>query len=104
MKTSVKTAASALLLMVSGWSTERAFGADDHPTSAHSSSEVESNTVVDNNAVTDDYISHKSHPRPLRLAREAHPVLDRSGHTRIGKASFYAHMFAGRTMADGTPM
>jgi peptidoglycan lytic transglycosylase len=39
-----------------------------------------------------------------RLSPEAKPALDRSGHTRVGKASFYAKMFAGRTMADGTPM
>jgi len=30
--------------------------------------------------------------------------LDRSGRTRVGKASFYADKFAGRIMADGTPM
>ena len=34
----------------------------------------------------------------------ANPRLDRSGRTRVGKASFYADKFAGRTMADGTPM
>jgi rare lipoprotein A len=34
----------------------------------------------------------------------ANPSLDRSGRTRVGKASFYADKFAGRTMADGTPM
>jgi rare lipoprotein A len=32
------------------------------------------------------------------------PPLDRSGRPRIGKASFYAGHFTGRTMADGTPM
>ncbi|HEX6361832.1 MAG TPA: septal ring lytic transglycosylase RlpA family protein [Albitalea sp.] len=32
------------------------------------------------------------------------PVLDRSGKKRVGKASFYARKFFGRTMADGTPM
>ncbi|MGB6356250.1 MAG: septal ring lytic transglycosylase RlpA family protein [Steroidobacteraceae bacterium] len=32
------------------------------------------------------------------------PHLDRSGRARVGKASFYAHRFAGRKMADGTPM
>ena len=36
--------------------------------------------------------------------RVASQSLDRSGHTRIGKASFYAKMFNGRTMADGTRM
>jgi rare lipoprotein A len=41
---------------------------------------------------------------PERLSPEAKPALDRSGRTRTGKASFYAKMFAGRTMADGTPM
>jgi rare lipoprotein A len=30
--------------------------------------------------------------------------LDRSGRARVGKASFYAKQFAGKTMADGTPM
>lgn len=30
--------------------------------------------------------------------------LDRSGRQRIGKASFYAERYSGRTMADGTPM
>ena len=30
--------------------------------------------------------------------------LDRSGRKQVGKASFYARKFAGRKMADGTPM
>jgi rare lipoprotein A len=30
--------------------------------------------------------------------------LDRTGRKRVGKASFYARMFAGRKMADGTRM
>jgi rare lipoprotein A len=34
----------------------------------------------------------------------ANPELDRSGHARRGKASFYAPTFAGRKMADGTRM
>ena len=29
---------------------------------------------------------------------------DRSGHERVGKASFYARRFAGRKMANGKPM
>ncbi len=41
---------------------------------------------------------------PVRLSPEAKPALDRSGHTRVGKASFYAAMFNRRKMADGTPM
>jgi rare lipoprotein A len=32
------------------------------------------------------------------------PSADLSGHRRVGKASFYAKKFAGRKMADGTPM
>ncbi len=39
-----------------------------------------------------------------RLSPEAKPELDRSGHRRVGKASFYAKMFEGRKMADGTRM
>src|SRR5579862_7093536 len=42
--------------------------------------------------------------RPRRLSPEARPQLDRTGRTRFGKASFYAPMFAGRKMADGTRM
>jgi rare lipoprotein A len=41
---------------------------------------------------------------PIHEAVVAHPVLDRSGHKRRGKASFYAGKFAGRKMADGTIM
>lgn len=33
-----------------------------------------------------------------------HGKLDRSGRAKVGKASFYARRFAGRKMADGTPM
>ena len=35
---------------------------------------------------------------------EPKPQLDRSGHKRVGEASFYAQKFAGRKMADGVPM
>jgi rare lipoprotein A len=31
-------------------------------------------------------------------------ALDRSGNTQVGKASFYASRYSGRTMADGKPM
>jgi rare lipoprotein A len=41
---------------------------------------------------------------PARLAVIAKPTLDRSGKRRIGKASFYARMFAGRKMANGNIM
>jgi rare lipoprotein A len=41
---------------------------------------------------------------PIHEPVVAHPPLDRSGHTRRGKASFYARKFAGRKMADGTVM
>ena len=36
--------------------------------------------------------------------RSAPPRQDRSGHKRVGVASYYAHRFAGRKMADGAPM
>jgi rare lipoprotein A len=43
--------------------------------------------------------------RPVRQPTpHAKPKLDVSGRTRVGKASFYAGKFRGRTMADGTPM
>jgi rare lipoprotein A len=45
-----------------------------------------------------------SPPPAVQPARSPIPQPDRSGHTRIGIASFYAAWFAGREMADGTPM
>jgi rare lipoprotein A len=46
----------------------------------------------------------RSRQRPARLSPLAKPQLDRSGRRRTGKASFYAKSFAGRKMADGSPM
>jgi rare lipoprotein A len=43
-------------------------------------------------------------PPHARLSPASKTELDRSGRRRIGKASFYARMFAGRKMADGSPM
>jgi rare lipoprotein A len=42
-----------------------------------------------------------SQPQPPPQSK---PQPDRSGRTRVGVASFYADWFAGREMADGTPM
>jgi len=42
--------------------------------------------------------------KPVHEPVVAHPPLDRSGHKRLGKASFYARTFAGKKMADGTIM
>jgi rare lipoprotein A len=39
-----------------------------------------------------------------RLSPRVKAPLDRSGKKRVGKASFYAHMFEGRKMADGKTM
>jgi rare lipoprotein A len=39
-----------------------------------------------------------------RAKPEVQPELDRSGHKRVGEASFYAQKFAGRKMADGAVM
>ena len=39
-----------------------------------------------------------------RLSPNVKAPIDRSGKKRVGKASFYAHMFAGRKMADGKQM
>jgi rare lipoprotein A len=41
---------------------------------------------------------------PRRLSPKVKGPIDRSGKKRIGKASFYAHMFEGRKMADGKQM
>jgi rare lipoprotein A len=41
---------------------------------------------------------------PKLLDPSVIPVLDRTGKPRQGKASYYGDEFAGRKMADGTPM
>jgi rare lipoprotein A len=41
---------------------------------------------------------------PQSTVQPTKPELDRTGRTRVGKASFYASRYAGRKMADGTPM
>ncbi|HEY2463118.1 MAG TPA: septal ring lytic transglycosylase RlpA family protein [Steroidobacteraceae bacterium] len=46
----------------------------------------------------------KSEAASHKLSPNANAPLDRSGKKRVGKASFYAPMFAGRKMADGTKM
>jgi rare lipoprotein A len=43
-------------------------------------------------------------PGPGASSRDSRRALDCSGRTQRGKASYYARKFAGRTMADGTPM
>jgi rare lipoprotein A len=55
-------------------------------------------------APQDSQSSTPTRHSPERLAVIAKPQLDRSGKRRIGKASFYAHMFAGRKMANGNRM
>ena len=43
-------------------------------------------------------------PMPDPVPAPAKPQPDRSGHSRVGVASFYAESFFGREMADGEPM
>jgi rare lipoprotein A len=42
--------------------------------------------------------------QPPQASIASTPRADLSGRKRVGVASFYARRFAGRTMADGTPM
>lgn len=57
-------------------------------------------------AASDDTLQPQAAQRqaPQRQVPTSNPRLDRSGRERVGKASFYAKMFDGRKMADGTPM
>jgi rare lipoprotein A len=55
-------------------------------------------------AATPDELTPREPQSPTRLAVIAKPPLDHSGKRRIGKASFYARMFAGRKMANGNKM
>ena len=63
--------------------------------------------VVGARAATDASTSPAPRPAASQARPAAHPpkpALDRSGRTRVGKASFYAGKFDGRKMADGTRM
>ncbi len=42
--------------------------------------------------------------KPVHVAHLDPAHLDRTGRKRVGKASFYSKKFAGKKMADGTPM
>lgn len=42
--------------------------------------------------------------KPRRLSPRAPLIIDRTGHPRVGIASYYANYFAGRKMADGVRM
>lgn len=92
--TNIRTVSSALMLLaVTGWNVSHAAPASEGAAADHS---IEGGAAPDRDA---GYVR-----RVQRLSPEAKPTLDRSGRTRVGKASFYAKMFAGRTMADGTRM
>lgn len=49
-------------------------------------------------------LANQDSTTPVHEPVVANPPVDRSGHKRRGKASFYARKFSGRKMADGTPM
>jgi rare lipoprotein A len=46
----------------------------------------------------------EQNPAPEATAPVSKPVPDLSARKRVGKASFYAPQFSGKTMADGAPM
>jgi len=59
------------------------------------------------NSTADPSSSAATHFTPtakIQIDPNAKRRLDRSGKTQIGKASFYADHYSGKTMADGTPM
>lgn len=43
-------------------------------------------------------------PTSAEISPNTKPHLDRSGAKQVGKASFYKNSYAGKKMADGTPM
>lgn len=54
--------------------------------------------------ITGQALAQYSKKGPPYLPVESKPVLDRSGETHEGEASYYGEYFYGRKMADGTPM
>ena len=110
MKSAAKTrtvAPALLVLTLAGWSAGQAIG---DPSDSATSGEISAATSshCDEFSAVDDTPSERHararHARVHRLSPDTKLAADRSGCTRVGKASFYAKMFAGRKMADGTPM
>jgi len=94
-----------MVLTAAGWSCAQA--AESTPTGVTSKAGSLSDDASSHGASSHDEWSSDASAgrrRERRLTPVARPTLDRSGHARIGKASFYAKMFNGRTMADGTRM
>jgi rare lipoprotein A len=69
--------------------------ADAQDQTVVSSGPADPNAKVDPGAAKVDPVA-KNHAARVRL--------DRTGRKQVGKASFYAERYSGRTMADGTPM
>jgi rare lipoprotein A len=92
-------AISVLLMAFAAWGSTRTASASD---------EVSSATGMTANDIHTPAAAPLHKVRAVAQSRRLSPStklnLDRSGHSRVGKASFYAKMFAGRKMADGTPM
>lgn len=99
----------ALLLMssLSGWVLSRTACASDEAGRRTPATTAGAATGAAEDVQSSD-AAHLHPARSVAQSRRLSPstklTLDRSGHTRVGKASFYATMFAGRKMADGTPM
>jgi rare lipoprotein A len=117
----IRTLTPALVLMAfAGWGVSLAATAPEGSTGINGTAVNSDGSGLDNEgtAITSTAITSEGHAvtsegrtaddsasrRVRRLSPEVKPILDRSGRRRIGKASFYAKMFAGRTMADGTRM
>jgi rare lipoprotein A len=79
---------------------------------AASDAATQTNAATSTNAITPSNSGESSAEQsvapqgrsPHRLSPKIKATLDRSGTKRVGKASFYAPMFTGRKMADGTLM
>lgn len=62
-------------------------------------------TQASKHAVTSTQELPPEHAAPARQdPAVTKPPLDRTGHKRVGKASFYAKQFAGKIMSNGQPM
>jgi rare lipoprotein A len=61
-------------------------------------------TPTEANALAPEQAASPQRHSVQRLSPQVKGPIDRSGKKRVGKASFYAHMFAGRKMADGKQM
>ena len=97
--------AALVVILAMGYLLPRAHAANPAAPGTASESVASQNTAAASSAGANAAAAESAAAKPKSSMHAASKSnLDRSGHARVGKASFYADRLGGRKMADGTPM